>query len=62
MNKVYQAAGRVIRSENDRGVVVLIDDRFTSLAYQPLLPQHWSGYQRVSKPDQIKSLVDYFWK
>ncbi|MDE6661607.1 MAG: ATP-dependent DNA helicase, partial [Anaeroplasmataceae bacterium] len=39
--KVVQAVGRVIRSENDRGVVILIDERFTHMKYQLLMPKHW---------------------
>ena len=41
MQKAAQAAGRVIRSGEDRGVVLLIDDRFRQHAYQRLLPTHW---------------------
>ena len=41
MNKVLQAVGRVIRSENDRGVVLLIDDRFSQLRYRKLFPPEW---------------------
>ena len=38
-----QAAGRVIRREEDRGVVVLIDDRYTEEPYLHLYPSHWKG-------------------
>ena len=41
LQKVVQAAGRVIRSENDRGVVYLIDDRFDQPAVRALLPRWW---------------------
>jgi DNA excision repair protein ERCC-2 len=41
LQKVVQAAGRVIRSEQDRGVVYLIDDRFTQGAVRALLPAWW---------------------
>jgi len=40
-NRVLQAAGRVIRSEKDRGVVLLIDERFSTSRYKSLLPGHW---------------------
>ncbi len=46
MNKVIQAAGRVIRTGTDKGVVVLIDDRFSDLRYRKLFPEHW--YDRDS--------------
>ena len=41
INKVFQAAGRVIRSENDRGIIYLVDDRYTWTKYQSLFPKHW---------------------
>ncbi|MFF7708929.1 helicase C-terminal domain-containing protein [Pseudomonas sp. NPDC007930] len=45
LHKVVQAAGRVIRSETDRGVVVLIDDRFAEPRVQALLPRWWPAPQ-----------------
>ncbi len=41
INRVFQATGRVIRSEQDRGVVLLIDDRFTRTEYRSLFPSGW---------------------
>ena len=41
INKVQQAAGRVIRTESDKGRVLLIDDRYTSSKYSSLLPLEW---------------------
>jgi DNA excision repair protein ERCC-2 len=41
MNKVLQAAGRLIRSEQDRGVLVLVDDRYLQNRYRRLLPDEW---------------------
>ncbi|MCA0756182.1 ATP-dependent DNA helicase [Paenibacillus sp. N4] len=43
MNKVLQAGGRLIRSENDRGTLVLIDDRYLQPHYRRLLPEEWKG-------------------
>ncbi|MDQ8734174.1 helicase C-terminal domain-containing protein [Paenibacillus sp. LHD-38] len=43
MNKVLQAGGRLIRSETDRGTLVLIDDRYLQPQYQRLLPEEWKG-------------------
>lgn len=43
MNKVLQAGGRLIRSETDRGTLVLIDDRYLQSQYQRLLPEEWKG-------------------
>ena len=42
INRVLQAAGRVIRSEEDRGVVFLIDHRYDQPRYRRLLPAHWA--------------------
>lgn len=41
INRVLQAAGRVIRSENDRGVILLIDQRFSTFRYKSLFPEKW---------------------
>lgn len=41
MIKVVQAAGRVIRSPEDEGVVVLMDDRFAQPKVSALLPSWW---------------------
>ena len=61
MNKVLQAAGRVIRDETDRGVVVLIDERFTSTSYRPLFPVHWQGYRTVRSGEQLSAELSAFW-
>nr|WP_202113316.1 ATP-dependent DNA helicase [Paenibacillus sp. MMS18-CY102] len=44
MNKVLQAGGRLIRSENDRGTLVLVDDRYLNQPYNRLLPEEWRDY------------------
>ena len=41
MNKVLQAAGRVIRTEEDKGIILLIDERFTNYGYKMLYPKDW---------------------
>ncbi|MGI6095505.1 MAG: ATP-dependent DNA helicase [Lachnospiraceae bacterium] len=45
MNKVLQAAGRVIRTQEDKGVVLLLDDRFLKQEYQEMFPQEWKEYE-----------------
>lgn len=45
MNKVQQAGGRLIRSETDSGVLLLIDDRYLQPRYQQLLPEEWRDYK-----------------
>ncbi|MCZ8514221.1 ATP-dependent DNA helicase [Paenibacillus filicis] len=47
MNKVLQAGGRLIRSETDRGVLMLVDDRFLQPKYRQLLPYEWRHYEVV---------------
>jgi len=42
LNRVMQAAGRVIRTETDRGVVILVDERFTHSGYRRLFPREWA--------------------
>ena len=44
MNKVLQAGGRLIRSEEDHGTIVLVDDRFLHQQYQSLLPPEWRNF------------------
>ena len=61
MNRVLQAAGRVIRTESDRGVVLLIDDRFASPEYRHLIPPHWHGLRYVGSSRDLAHLLDVFW-
>ena len=60
-NKVLQAVGRVIRTENDRGVVLLIDERFSQSAYKKLFPQEWKDVRFVSNADSIRTMMEKFW-
>ncbi len=61
MNKVLQAAGRVIRSPKDRGVVALLDSRFTSPTYRGLFPAEWAGFTRVKNERDICRVLEQFW-
>jgi len=60
INRVLQAAGRVIRSETDRGVVLLIDQRYGSEHYLALLPEDWRT-QPIRDPDDFASGLHRFW-
>lgn len=60
MNKVLQAAGRVIRTADDFGIVALLDERFLSPAYQRLFPREWQE-RVVVTVDQIGRKVERFW-
>ncbi len=62
MNKVMQAAGRVIRQESDRGVVVLIDDRFDDPIYKKIIPSLWRGLKFVPDAKELRSELDRFWQ
>lgn len=61
MNKVLQAAGRVIRSEKDRGALLLIDKRFTSPRYLRLFPRQWLNFKRVKNKKDISIYLKSFW-
>jgi DNA excision repair protein ERCC-2 len=62
MNKVLQAAGRVIRSETDTGLVLLIDERFTNYEYKCLFPKHWEHSMRVKSLPDLEQKLEEFWK
>ncbi|QOR34943.1 ATP-dependent DNA helicase [Clostridium sp. 'deep sea'] len=61
MNKVLQAAGRVIRTSTDTGIVILIDTRFAHNYYQKLFPPEWKYARYVTDGSNIKKLVTDFW-
>lgn len=61
MNRVLQAAGRVIRREEDRGVVVLIDDRYGEERTAMLLPDHWNHLQYAGNAEELAEIVAEFW-
>jgi DNA excision repair protein ERCC-2 len=60
INRVLQAAGRVIRSETDRGVVLLIDARFRQPGYRRLLPEWWHP-SRVRTEEELTREMQRFW-
>ncbi len=60
MNKVMQAAGRVIRTEEDFGIVALLDERFLMPSYQKMFPREWKS-QQIVNVDQIGHKVEAFW-
>jgi Rad3-related DNA helicase len=61
MNKVLQAAGRVIRTSSDAGVIELLDDRFLKKEQQYLFPREWGDVEITDKSTLSKKLTD-FWK
>ena len=61
MNKVQQAAGRVIRTAEDKGVIVLLDERFLQRANLSLFPREWSHYQVVNEMS-LEEALKKFWE
>ncbi|MDD2706634.1 MAG: ATP-dependent DNA helicase [Verrucomicrobiae bacterium] len=62
MNKVLQAVGRVIRTETDRGVVLLIDERFSTPLYRRLCPDEWHPVPRVRDQKALEAAIRRFWR
>ena len=60
MNKVQQSAGRVIRTEEDRGIILLLDDRFQEKRYKETFPREWEGYQMCNIKN-VKEKIRKFW-
>lgn len=60
LGRVLQAAGRVIRSESDQGVVILVDPRFRQQRYRQLLPDHWQ-VRDCNSLTQLESGLQLFW-
>lgn len=61
MNKVLQAAGRVIRTQNDRGIIALLDERFLQREYIRLFPREWEDYT-VCTSENIEGFLKDFWE
>ena len=60
MNKVLQAAGRVIRTKEDRGVVILLDDRYGTKDYIKLFPKEWQ-YAKKTNLGIVSKQLKQFW-
>lgn len=60
MNKVMQAAGRVIRTMDDRGAILLMDERFLTNQYMELFPQEWSDYKLINI-NSMSNELNKFW-
>ena len=60
MNKVLQAAGRVIRTVEDVGVIELLDERFLQSDYRNLFPREWEQ-RSVCRLDTVEGLLEEFW-
>ena len=60
MNKVLQAAGRVIRTAEDVGTILLMDERFLERDNQSLLPEEWESYYAVNR-NNCGQVLENFW-
>lgn len=62
MSRVTQAVGRLIRTPRDRGVALLVDDRFAQSVYQKNMPPWWGGGVRVQGAEEIAKKASEFWR
>ena len=62
MNKVIQAIGRVIRTEDDIGVGVLFDDRYAHYKYRSLFPKNWNHAKTITRNSYLQNYLEDFWK
>jgi len=61
MNKVQQAAGRVIRTMEDKGIILLLDERFVTQQVVDTFPAEWEDYDVVTL-DNVEEKIQLFWK
>lgn len=61
-NRVLQAAGRVIRTDTDKGIVILVDDRFNRPDYRMLFPPEWQDVRVLPDTDSVVREISAFWK
>lgn len=61
MNKVLQAAGRVIRTDEDYGVIALLDERFLERSYRNLFPREWTDFG-VADVRNVGGMIERFWR
>ena len=62
MNAILQAVGRVIRTESDRGIAVLIDDRYSDPKYKNMFPKEWKGAKFAGNAQHLAEIARNFWK
>ena len=62
MNAILQAVGRVIRTESDRGIAVLIDDRYAEPKYTHLFPNEWKNAKFAGNARSLAEIARVFWK
>ncbi len=62
MNSILQAVGRVIRTEADRGIAVLIDDRYAEPKYKAMFPKEWKTAKFAGNAQSLAEIARIFWK
>ncbi len=63
LNKVYQAGGRVIRTKEDKGFVLLVDERYGKISHRRTFPDYWKNDVKfLTKPVEVKTILNSFWK
>lgn len=60
MNKVLQASGRVIRTQEDIGMILLLDERFRNTDYRPLFPVEWTD-RKFCTIENVENILSGFW-
>ncbi len=61
-NSILQAVGRVIRTEQDKGIAVLIDDRYSEPKYKKLFPNEWRSAKIAGNAQSLAEIARIFWK
>ncbi len=62
MNKVIQAIGRVIRTNDDIGVGILFDDRYSHYKYKNLFPKNWNHIRTIKRNTYLQNYLEDFWR
>lgn len=61
ISKIIQAAGRLIRSRDDSGIVLLLDERYDDVFYQQMIPEFYGTPIAIKSVEQCRALIDQFW-
>ncbi|WP_237025994.1 helicase C-terminal domain-containing protein [Lactobacillus sp. S2-2] len=61
INNVFQAAGRLIRTDDDKGIILLMDERFIQNRYKQLFPYHWKNILITRNKNNLSKIITKFW-
>ena len=63
LNRVYQAGGRVIRTKDDKGFVILADDRYGKISHRRTFPTAWKNdVKMLLSPSALEKTIKDFWQ